>query len=227
MKSITYKFILIAFLLCLGGKSAIAQFNIQDLEGRPILKKAYTNIEGSPYLHADWGKGMVKLSDGTTYKQIELLYDQVSDELLFKGPDGQMRSFVDTVKEFEIQLPSENAGLTSHIFRRGYTSLNRSADGAFYEVLTDGATQLLKRTTKAILEETTYSSATKIKRFHENVTYYISKNEKLTKIKPDKKAVIAALSDKAPEIEKYLKEKKPDLKKDAELAALVTYYNTL
>ncbi|WP_461491376.1 hypothetical protein, partial [Pontibacter sp. HJ8] len=200
--------------------SASAQFDYLGLDnmGRPIVAKQYVDVKGTPYLMDEWVTGSVKFNNGKLFEGVQLKYNQVEDELMFLDKAKNELLFVEPVLEFKIG---------ERVFRRGYTSVDGASPMAFYEVLTDGKTQLLKRTTKKIHEELTYNSATKPKSFVESNTYYISKSEnQLTKVKKDKKSVLNALNDKNAELESYFKTNRPDLKKDVEMAKLVEYYNS-
>ncbi len=184
---------------------------LQDVNGRPILETQYTHVEGSPYLFTDWTQGVVKLKNGTTYKDIPLKYDQVAEELLFSH-NGQALTFVDPVVEFRFK--------DGPLFRSGYGT-------GFYEILSDGGTKLIRRRFKQISESKEYNSASVTKKFLELESLYIVKGGELIKIRKDKKSVLAALGDKAEQLESHIRSEKLNLKNEAAIASLVDYYNTL
>jgi hypothetical protein len=201
------------------GLSASAQFALFDEMGRPIQAKQYVDVQGSPFLSDDWSVGAVKLTSNKEYDGMKLMYDQVDDRLIFKNHAGQAQLFAEPVREFT---------LSGRVFRKGFKPVDGASPMAFYEVLADGKTQLLKRTTKKIFEEVPYGSSTKVKKIQSNETYYLSKSEHtLLKIRKDKKALLSELSDKKPDLEKYIKTNRLDLKQDEDMAKLVAYYNTL
>ncbi|MEJ8803696.1 hypothetical protein [Pontibacter sp. H249] len=203
--------------------SASAQFAIVDQMGQPFLEKAYTDVRGSAYLYETWMKGSVTTDKGVTYEGVELMYDQVADELIFKSGNGEPNKFVQQIMEFTIN----GANSKKHLFRKGFIPVDAANPHTYYQVLADGQVQLLKRTSKNIFEELPYGSSTKVKTFHSDTHYYIAKNDKLTKIKKDKKSILKALSDNEKEIEAYIKTNRLDLKNDEALAGLVNYYNSL
>ncbi len=222
MKDPVCRLILAAFIVCVACGSAFAQFPIRDIQGRPVQAKVYTDVKGTPYLQQDWATGSIKLINGSELSGIELLYDQVNDELIFKGENGQMQAFAQPVLEFTIKTDNGN-----RTFKKGYDAVDEATLNSFFEVLADGKTQLLKRTTKTIFEERPYGSASKVKTFSTNDAYYIAKANKPVKFRRDKKSVLLAFSDKADELDKYIKVNKLNLKDDADLTKLVTYYNEL
>ncbi|SIQ72457.1 hypothetical protein SAMN05421545_1216 [Pontibacter lucknowensis] len=201
------------------GSGAFAQTEIVDYMGRPIMAKQYLDVKGSPYLDDEWQEGWVKLEDGKEYIGVRLKYDQVADELMFSNKKGEAQLFVQPVVEFE---------LMKRLFMRGYEPVDATPLDAFYEVLADGPTQLLKRTTKTVHEEVPYSSATKVRSIIEQQSYYLADREgKLTKLKKDKKSLIKAIGNRQTELEAYVKANRLDLRQEQDMTRLVTYYNNL
>ncbi|MBC5993859.1 hypothetical protein [Pontibacter cellulosilyticus] len=227
MGKILYQLLFSAVLVLVATTSATAQFAIVDNTGQPFLTKNYTDVQGSAYLYDSWKKGSVTTARDITYDGIELMYDQVEDQLIFKGSGGVAKTFNQPIKAFTLKASKDNAILKEQVFLSGFMPIDGAKPATFYEVLADGEVQLLRRSAKRIFEELPYGSATKVKAFKIDSFYYISKEGKLTKIKNDKKSVLQALSDKKTALESYIKTNKLDLKKDEELAKLITYYNTL
>ncbi|PKV67431.1 hypothetical protein [Pontibacter ramchanderi] len=207
-----------SFCLLLGS-GAFAQTEIVDYMGRPVMAKQYLDVKGSPYLDDEWQEGWVKLQDGREYAGVRLKYDQVADELMFSNKKGEAQLFVHPVVAFE---------LNKRLFVSGYNPVDATPLTAFYEVLVNGPTQLLKRTSKWVHEEVPYSSATKVRSIIEQQNYYLSDREgRLTKLKKDRKSLLQALGRKQADLEKYTKANRLDLRQEQDMAKLVAYYNTL
>jgi hypothetical protein len=199
--------------------ATLAQGLLADQMGNPVFEKRYTNIKGSPYLQPDWAAGSVKLRSGKTFDGMKLKYDQVEDELLFLSDGGKEMTFSEPVAEFTIG---------DKAFRRGYPAADGAPANAFYEVITEGKMALLKRTSKKVIEEPAYNAATSVKSIRTNENYYLTAtNLELTKIKKDKKSVLAALPDKKAELEDYIKDQRLDLRQEQDIVKLISYYNTL
>jgi hypothetical protein len=200
----------------------------QDLNGSPIREKKYTDVNGSPYLSNNWEKATVQLANGQTYNNVEVKYDLVADDLTFKSPKGDSLSFAQPVKEFKLSYISDNQSQT-HLYRSGFPATGaKTTDRSFYEVLYDGGVKLLKRRAKSVwMETTTYGTATQTKNITERVTYFAYKGGQMVPIKQDKKSILAALSDKSAQIEKYVKDNKIDWKQDADLVKVFEYYNSI
>jgi phospholipase C len=215
-----------AVLLFMTVKNANAQFS-QDINGVPMRElSGYTNVEGSPFLTDQWSKGMVKLADGRTYKDVLLKYDEVKDVLYFQDKKEQTLVFVDPVREFKVEYISDDIQ-HDKLFRNAYKNIPNSTEKSFFEVLSDGTAQLLKRTKKLIAESQEYNSTAVVKRFDENVKYYIIVSEKVIPIKRDKKSILAALTNKQPQLESFIRTNNINLKNDEDLVKLMAYYNSL
>lgn len=192
---------------------------MSDFMGRPVFEKRYTDIKGTPYLFEDWVEGSVKLKSGKAFDGVKLKYDQVADELMFLDQAGKEMLFVEPVVEFTMDKKT---------FRIGYPATDGASPESYYEVLVEGKTELLKRTSKKVIEEAAYNAATKVKTIRSNESYYVTaSNLSLTKVKKDKKSLLAALPDKSAELEAYVKSNRLDLRQEQDMAKLIAYYNSL
>lgn len=207
------------FITCL---TAHAQY-MQDVNGKPLMSGKYVDVVGTPYLFENWNKGEVTLADGKVYKDLDLKYDQVEGIVFFKGKNGADLGFTSIVKSF-ILYPN-NVAINFIMV----PEIKESEKDPYFEVLSDGKkVKFLKKTVKVIREGKGYGSATTTRTFGENTSYYLLKADgSYTKVKKDKKAIIAALSDKSAEVEQFIKDNKTSFKEDAAVAAIVNYYNTL
>ena len=208
------------FISCL---TTQAQYYMQDVSGKPLMSGKYVDMVGTPYLFEKWTKGEVTLSDGKAYKDLDLKYDQVEGIVFFKGKNGEDLGFTSIVKSF-ILYPNNVA--VSFIT---VPEIKETEKDPYFEVLSVvKKVKFLKKTRKVIRESKGYSSATTTRTFGENTNYYLLKADgTYTKVKKDKKAIIAALSDKSAEVEQFIKDKNTHFKEDAAVAALIDYYNTL
>lgn len=215
-----------AFALLRTSASAQQTLYIFDAAGQAVTKTEYVDVQGTPYLSSDWLLGTFSSPSGKIYKDINIKFDQVKDQMFVKGGKGETISLLEPAKDFTLNVPGSEAVINRY-FRLGYTNIPGSTTTQYFEVLEDGKTQLLKRSAKIIQENKEYNSATSTKSFEEIIKYYIYKDGKGVIVKKDKKAIFAALGDKQAELESYIKENKLNLKTDADLDKLIAYYNTL
>lgn len=196
---------------------------MQDVNGKPLLAGKYVDVVGSPYLFETWTKGEVTLENGKNHKDLDLKYDQIEGIVFFRGKNGADMGFTSIVKSF-ILYPNNVAMSFTQV-----PEIKETEKDPYFEVLSDGKkVKYLKKTKKVIREGKAYGSATGTRTFSENTTYYLLRADgTYTKLKKDKKALIAAFSDKSAEIEQYIQDNKTNFKEDVSVAAVVNYYNTL
>ena len=218
------KYVLIVVFLCYLFSAASAQTNpiiLTGLNGTPITETKYTNIEGDPYLYNSWKFGDVKFKDGSIFKNIQLKYNLISDELVFKGEDGQEMLFLQPVAEFTL-FPSGES------FINGFKGSKNFTEKTYLQQLNYGKTIVYKRTIKNIVERREYNSATSTQTFVQNVLYFYStKDIALALFKKEKKSLLVLLADKQKEVEAYISSNNLNVKDDKDLAAILTFYSAL
>jgi hypothetical protein len=195
--------------------TAKAQY-YQDLQGKAI-KENREEVQGSPYITDNWAVGSASVEKGT-YNNIKLKYDVKNDVPIFAGKDDLPMNFADPVKTFTIN---------NKTFSNGFPSIAAQNKNSYYEVISDGKTKLLKHYTKRIQENKTYGTNAITKEYVTTEAYYVLKDDKISLLKPDKKAVLEITADKAAQIDNYIKTNKVNFKNDASLGQLFDYYNGL
>lgn len=211
-------------LLCMQAK---AQY-LSDYSGRPYYLKTYAEIQGSPLLSDNWVNGTVTFANGKTATAI-LNYNLYGDELLFKNPkDSAVLSFVDPVKSFSLKDAAiEECDITDLSFSSGFPVIDDQTAKTFYLVVGEGKIKLLKCYKKKVIESKDFSSQITTKSFLSANSYYLFSNNQMVKIKPNQKAILAAMNDKATQVQDYIKKNSVNFKSDAALAKLFGYYNSL
>jgi len=183
----------------------------------------YFNVNGSPYLNDEWGKGFVKLNDGESYRNIDIKFDELKQQVVIKGENELTYKFVDPVKEFNINYVVDGNVHKAH-FIRGYGD-NKNV---FYEILADGSLLLLKSTDKKINSIPSFPAGSERSKAIQNTNdYFIVKDGKLLKIKPDEKSVLKAIGNNEAELSTYIKSNNLVLKHDADLVNLIVHYNSI
>lgn len=194
-----------------------------------VFGKDLNNMKGSPYFYDDWSKGSVKLANGVVHEGVDLLYDQMSDELIFRSENGNTQLFMYPVQEFSLQHKENNKVVDEKIFRNGFPATNGESEKAFYEILLEGNMTLLKRSSKAVVEERPENSIVKEKMIKESTKYYVFSSDKMLKVNPNKRSVLSALEDneKSDILQKYIKESRLNINNESALVELIAYYNSL
>jgi uncharacterized spore protein YtfJ len=196
--------------------TAKAQF-YQDIQGKAIKENKDEGVDGSPYMADSWAVGSASVEKGT-YNNIKLKYDLKNDIPVFAGKDDAPMNFADPVKTFTINHKT---------FANGFPAIGAQGKNSYYEVISAGKVKLLKHYAKRIQENKTYGTNATTREYIATEAYYVLKNDQINLLKPDKKAILEIMADKAAQIDSYLKTNKVNFKNDESLKQLFDYYNGL
>lgn len=138
-------------------------------------------------------------------------------------------TFVDPVKGFKFNIDGkiDETDLAPLVFSSQFPAVDNQTATSFYQVIGDGKVKLLKYYKKILRSDQAFNSATVTKTFVLIDIYYLFTNNQMVKIKPGQKTILAALNNKADQVQSYLKANPINYKSDAALAKLFTYYNSL
>lgn len=191
----------------------------QDLNGSPIKVSRYLDVKGSPFLFDSWLPALVQLTNGQTY-QLDIKYDLVADELLFKDKKGDSLNFVLPIREFKFTAPLEHI----YRFKSGYPpSVANTGKNTLYEVLYEGKYTLLKKISKTVWEEsTTYGTATRTRNISSKNAYFIFDGSAMKPFKPQKKYLAPLFEEKSSILDQFIKSNNLDLNKDEDLIKVFT-----
>lgn len=226
MKLSIRKLLLAFFTLSATSVSAQTYYSVYDAKGQLVTEGKSVDVQGTRYLNEDWLMGSFTLDNGKSYKDIEIKYDELSDKMLIRNKNNETVRLIEQVNDFTIDFPVAETIVKRH-FKLGYKNIPGTTDVYYFEILVDGKTQLLKRSSKAVQEAKDYNSASVNRAFVETIDYYIYRDNSGIDMKKDKKSVLAALGDHQPELDAYIKSNKLNLKSEADLAKLISYYNIL
>jgi len=187
--------------------------------------KLRANFTDPNYLYNTWAKGSVLQADGKAFTNLDMLFDMAKSRPLFKAADGTTQAFAVPIAQFTIASPDDNATKSTKTFRRGFAPTDGATEATYYEVLADGNLTLLKLTEMKRFYERAPGSLYETKQIKPVYTYYVAANKTITKLRREKKFVVALLKDKMPDIEKTIS--KYNLQHEEDLTALFNSYNTL
>lgn len=176
--------------------------------------------QGHPYFATgQWSKGVVNY-DGETYKDLLLLYNLVTDEVIILGYDNSSK----------IALPKNRV---KHFFISGHHFLNIPQDSlfsanispGFYDVLANGKASLLARRSKNI--QTTVTSEIELKVYSKD-HYYIKVDHSFFPV-TNKKLLLEPLKSRKSEVQQYMRQNRLRFKRDPEntMIKVINYYNQL
>lgn len=221
MKKITITLLLV-FIFTIKLNAQFIQ-NLSDLQGKPLTESKYSDVTGTVFLFEDWLKGSVEQVTKISYKDVDLKYNNYTDELFFKNPkDGAMLSFVSPVTAFSLNINGR-----IDMYRNGFPEIDNFNAKSYYQVVFDGGIKLLFKNYKTLIQIKPYNSTITEKKFVDNFAYYVFKDNVMIKFKPSKNDFLQILSSKSNEIDAFIKKEKINFKDNQDLAKVFVYYSTL
>jgi hypothetical protein len=212
------------FIALLINSSSLAQNMVLNhpLSSKVFSTDKYSGIDGSPFLYDKWISGSATIAKGY-YNNLELRLDAYSNTLYF-NKDGEPYEFVDDVKKF-ILMPTVTDSSSYQYYKKGISGAGINTN-QYVQVFFEGPLSLYRSDIK-LLSEVNQINVGVVKTFTASTRYFIMKDNTLKLIKLNKKEVFEIIKDKEGKINAYVTEQKLSTKKEADLIAILKYYNTL
>ncbi len=195
---------------------------IEDISGRPFSSKGIDDVEGSPFLLADWNWGAVKFRSGRMAKDLSLLFNVYNNQLYYKKDEKQLELEL-PVQEFMIRYKIDNDS-AAVFYRSGFPATEKTTWQTFLEVLNDGNMKLLKYRYKVITSFRPYNQAEK-KKFEDREQLYVYVDGRMLKLKKDKESIIEILPEHKAAILSIVEQKKLKLKNEEDIEKLFVELN--
>lgn len=187
-------------------------------------RELYADVKGNPFLFSDWAKGSI-ITDFAQTDNLNMLYNEVDDQLIFKVRKSDVGKVIAPVKEFRIV--DNETGSSPRKFRAGFKSTKFSTDKTFFEVLVEGKVTLVRKNWKHISQNREYSGkiAQTVKSYP---NYYLVFEDNVPiRLKPNPKVLKTQFGSKLKDIDQYVQSNLLNLKHEDDVIKLVNYYNSL
>jgi hypothetical protein len=202
------------------------QIFLSDVNGQAFINQ-YEGISGSVYDQTAYQLAKITLKDGRVFNDVKARINLLEQEVNFIASNGQ-EGFLGKGMVSEIVYEDNNASVQQpKIFQCGFPPIDNQNSISFYQILLNGKASLLKSVYKTIQERNNEMSGERFKEFATYENKYFLKDGTIVRIKKDKSSLLALFQDKKEAISKYIEQQKLNLKNEADLIALVQYYNTL
>ncbi|MEI8075700.1 MAG: hypothetical protein WCH78_13200 [Bacteroidota bacterium] len=146
-----------------------------DASGKPFAKNPNSNVEGSELFNQNWGTGDVKMTRNKSFNNVELQFNIVTQQLLFKK-EGTVFAFGDNVLSFTLNYDL-NGKQQSVFFKNNYPACGNQTNTSFYQVIYEGKKHdLLKFLAKKKEERYEYNQPFKLVYTDETYWYYFDKS---------------------------------------------------
>src|SRR4029079_3966623 len=202
--------------------------NLEDFNGRSLLKKYDPDISGSPFINADWAPAIIILSKGKEIGPLLVKLNIESNELYFIDTAGkELIAPEGIVKKIDfINYYSKDS--TRYIFKSGYPNIDKQNENYLYQVFTEGKIELLAKKFKYIRTVKNEISGEIIKDFVDgSITLYVYSFDNIQLFQPKIDFVLSLLIDKHEEVNTFINANKINLRKTSDLIKLFSYYNKL
>ncbi len=182
-------------------------------------------IIGTPYVFEDFKQGNIFYSNKLRVDGKLLNYDCYNDRWEYSAANSVYLLNSSQIDYFEIFPGQDRTMLFKQVF------VEKLKKHVFLQVLHNEKSTLYKRYFKEFKEADyggAYSQDRRYDEYHDRHSYYLkTADNELHMLKPKKKSALEIMEDKSDELEKYIKNKKPDLKTDDGLIQLIRFYDSL
>ena len=193
--------------------------------GAPFVSTKFARVvEGSPFFNEQMMPGAIILSDGKECKNIKVRLNLLEAQVNYLGSKQNEMIVSSPVKEvvlWDTILKNDHRFIFSD-----YIGSSQKLEKDFYELLQTGKAELYKQHKKSMLENKPYGSATVEQKIRTDTRYYVLVNGQWTKVKK-LKDLPTVFPDKKDEVLKFISDKKLSGDSEANLEAIVSYYNSL
>jgi hypothetical protein len=213
------RFIALLAILLLTDISINAQgMTLYDpVTSRTFDSDKYSSMKGSPFLYEKWNAGTATSQRGV-YNELELKLDSYANILYYNREDN-LYEFLEDIRSFVIFNGD------SMYFKKGLSAPSLKPN-QYVQVLAEGKMSLYRSEIKQI-SEMSEINAGMVKTFTTSTRYYVTKDGQTQLIKLNKSDVLGFMKDKETEIKDYIEKNNIGTKKEADLAKIIKYYNSL
>lgn len=193
-------------------------------------------VVGDFYIDSLWRDGDVKLMkpvaqigglESDTIAGIQIRYNVLNDELEVLA--DKAKKDIRVIRGGQVKSFKTNNGLgdVEYVNLAGYDPQGESK--GFGKVLASGRITLVKVYKPKITKPNYnpgFGTGEKNTIVRLTTDYYVLSSSGVQKINLNKKSILALMTDKKPEMDRFLKEHDPDFKDETQVASLVQYYNS-
>jgi hypothetical protein len=202
----------------------VEQGTIDELPAKPFRLPALAEINGSPFLTADYQQGAVELGQGKVVTGVPVKFNIFNNAMMvLKNGEELKLEFFELVSYDQ----ADNSGNIKHVmFKAGYPEVDGHNDNTVYQVLSLGPkVHLLKFMSQKVEDAATLGDYSRKEIVTTEQLYIYIPGGKIRKIKNSKQALQDALPELAAKIDEVAAAKKLKLKSENEISVLVEELN--
>lgn len=229
--------ILLVIAVLFISQGVFAQISNVDLNGAPLRLTPYSDIEGSPYLFADWAKADIGTTNAGMKEDVAYRFNIYDNELEVVNEAGnKIYLNKDYVEYAVLQRPSiliaqsTTPGLLPNLlFKKGFDFIKGIGPKDLVNVLAEGKNYTLIRKFYSDLvtpPKNSYAPTAGRMFVFEETFFLIDANENVTAVKNRSNVILKALNQEDQELaKKIIKDGKLDLGREDHLVLFFTELN--
>lgn len=221
MKKILFTLLILSVYGIAKGQEYGTRIFLKDANGMDIRSQTAT-IENANYLfHPEYLKANLYTKAGKLSGELKYKLLLQFNRLYYQDPAGADMEVVSPIYKVEFEMP--NGALS--VFEKGFDPIDGLDQNNFYQILSDGKLRLLMDTKFATETKQVYGTGA-VTTTDKLINFYAASGTKVFKITKEEQ-VLALMTDKAAEINAFIKKEKTKFRKQSDLEKLFSYYNQL
>jgi hypothetical protein len=221
-------------LLCishLGQAQTLNNFSLKDI-GQSIIvmtdgngKEVNLGVDmenyGSPFFDPEFLPANIVLASGQRYENVLIKINLLSNEVIYKTPEGKELAVLPAIKKVELNRNGEVL-----FFEYGFPVFERQNHTTIYQVLAKGKVSLLKYFFVQVTEAKPYSSATMLRTIEKFPKLFLyDQSMSLKKAPKSNEDLLSLYKDDATKIQSILQKNNLKIKKEEDFIKCITRFN--
>ena len=194
---------------------------VTDGNGKMVNMGVDMENYGSPFFDTEFLPANIVLSTGQRYENVLVKINLLSNEVIYKTPEGKELAVLPAIKQVELY---KNGNLL--FFEYGFPVYEKQNQKTIYQVLTKGKISLIKYFFIQVTEAKPYSSATMLRTIEQFPKLFLyDKSMSLKKAPKSNEDLLNLYKEDATKIQSILQKNNLKIKKEEDFIKCITEFN--
>lgn len=182
-------------------------------------------MDGSPFFDTSYCNGAIQLTNGKTYRGLQLKLNLEQQKIIFHTGEGKAFALSQPVARLELSC---NDPVKSVVFRSGFGPIDKQNERSLYQVLDSGKVLLLKFVEIRYKDSKAYNSNETTRTYRQLPAYYLwIPGRDLVKVPGDENDLLGLFQDQKKQLTDVILKEKLKVKREADLIKIINTYNRL
>ncbi len=214
----------ILFISHLCQAQTINNFNLNDI-GQSVLivtdGKSNMETNGSPFFDSEFLSANIELVTGQRYENILVKINLLSNEVIYKTPEGKELAVLPAIKLVEL---NKNGNLL--FFEYGFPAFEKQNHKTIYQVLTKGKVSLLKYFFVQVTETKPFGSATMLRNIEKFPRLFLyDQSMSLKKAPKSNEELLSLYKEEGTKLQSILQKNNLKIKKEEDFIKCISKLN--